>query len=113
MYFYYSTLADQSKGLLDAVAAFFIKLDHAACQQSIKDWEAFAETLRIYFATHEKNSLGELWNDRSDWWPQYHFRQDLVPSKDHVSETDWQLAQYKADAATWLLGKSMDYYFFI
>lgn len=61
----------------------------------------------MYFATHEKNSLGELWNDRFDWWPQYHFRQDLVPSKDQVSETDWQLAQHKADAARWLLGKSM------
>ena len=61
----------------------------------------------MYFATHEKNSLGELWNDRSDWWPQYHFRQDLVPSKDQLSETDWQLAQHKADAARWLLGKSM------
>ena len=59
--FFYST--DQSKGLLDALEAFFIKLDHAACQQSIKYWEALAETLRVYFATHEKNSLGELWTD--------------------------------------------------
>ena len=76
VFLFYST--DQSKGLLDALAAFFIKLDHAASRQCIKDWETFSDTLRMYFATHEKNSLGELWNDRSDWYPPNIKRQRLT-----------------------------------
>jgi len=97
--------ADQSKGVLDALGALFVKLDHAACQQGVKTWETFADTLRQYSTTHDKKSLGELWDERADWWPQFHFRGDLVPKKDHVTELEWQLTQHKAKAARWLLGK--------
>ena len=105
--------ADQSKGLCDALAALFIKLDHAACRQSIKDWQKFADILSMYFAAYDRDSLGEVWDERADWWPQYHFRQDLVPAKDHVTKIEWQLTQHKAEAARWLLGKSTVILFYL
>lgn len=97
--------ADQSKGLLDALAALFVKLDHAACRHCVETWQTFADTLQQHFTKHGKNSLGQLWDERADWWPQFHFRRDLVPDKEHVSELEWQLTQHKATAARWLLGK--------
>ena len=97
--------ADQLKGLLDALAVLFLKLDHASSQKCVKTWESFAETLQQYFTTQNENSFGELWGARADWWPRFHFRRDQVPDKDHVSELGWQLARHKAEAATWLLGR--------
>ena len=49
--------------------------------------------------------MGELWDERADWWSGFHFRQGQVPDKRHVSELEWQLTQHKAEAARWLLGK--------
>ena len=46
-----------------------------------------------------------LWDERADWWPLFHFRSDLVPKKDDVSELEWKLTRHKAEAARWLLGK--------
>lgn len=52
-----------------------------------------------------------LWDERADWWPLFHFRSDLVPKKDHVSEIEWKLTRHKAEAARWLLGKGAVWYF--
>ncbi|XP_068707113.1 TATA box-binding protein-associated factor RNA polymerase I subunit A-like isoform X2 [Montipora foliosa] len=98
--------SDQPKGLLDALASLFLKLDHAACRNCAKTWKTFADTLQSYFTTEQhKNSLHELWDERGDWWPRFHFRPDQVPDIASTSELEWQLIQHKAEAADWLLGK--------
>ena len=104
-YFIPTFIADQSKGHFDALAALFLKLDHAACRNCAKTWETFADTLKLYFTTRKEDSLGELWDERADWWPGFHFRQDQVPDKGHVSVLEWQLTRHKAEAARRLLGK--------
>ena len=81
-------ITDQSKRHLDALAALFLKLDHAACRNCAKTWETFADTLQLYFTTNNKDSLEELWDERADWWPGFHFRQDQVPDKGCVSELE-------------------------
>lgn len=52
-----------------------------------------------------------LWDERADWWPLFHFRSDLVPKKDHVSELEWKLTRHKAEAARWLLGEGAALFF--
>lgn len=96
---------DESKGLLDTLGALFIKLDHAACRQSLAAWKTLAVTLQQFCTTHGKSNLSVLWDERADWWPRFHFRSDLVPNKNHVSELEWKLTRHKAEAARWLLGK--------
>ena len=106
-WFFFSFFAvDESKGLLDTLGALFVKLDHAACRQSITAWESLAVTLQQFCTTHGKGNLSVVWDERADWWPQFHFRPDLVPNKDHVTELEWKLTRHKAEAARWLLGKS-------
>ena len=98
-------VADQSKGLLDILGALFIKLDHAACQHCVTTWEELANALNQFCTAHDQSDLKVLWDERADWWPQFHFRLDLVPNKDHVSELEWKLICHKGEAARWLLGK--------
>jgi len=96
---------DESKGLLDILSAVFIKLDHADCRQCLTAWETLAHTLKQFCTEHGKGNLSILWDERADWWPLFHFRSDLVPKKDHVSELEWKLTRHKAEAARWLLGE--------
>ncbi|XP_074607049.1 TATA box-binding protein-associated factor RNA polymerase I subunit A-like [Acropora palmata] len=97
---------EQPKGLLDALASLFLKLDHAACQRCEKTWKLFADTLRVYLTTGDyKKGLDELWDKRLDWWPPFHFRPDQVPDRASASELEWQLAQHKAEVARLFLGK--------
>ena len=99
-------IAEQPKGLLDALASLFLKLDHAACQRCEKTWKLFADTLKVYLTIgHDKKGLDELWDKRLDWWPRFHFRPDQVPDRDSASELEWQLAQHKAEVARLFLGK--------
>ncbi|XP_078382190.1 LOW QUALITY PROTEIN: TATA box-binding protein-associated factor RNA polymerase I subunit A-like [Oculina patagonica] len=100
-----SLKTDESKGLLDTLGALFIKLDHAACRQNLTAWETLAVTLKEFCTTHGKKNLSVLWDERADWWPQFHFRLDLMPNKNNVSAQEWQLTRHKAEAARWLLGK--------
>ncbi|KAK2551447.1 TATA box-binding protein-associated factor RNA polymerase I subunit A, partial [Acropora cervicornis] len=97
---------EQPKGLLDALASLFLKLDHAACQRCEKTWKLFADTLKVYLTTGDyKKGLDELWDKRLDWWPPFHFRPDQVPDRASASELEWQLAQHKAEVARLFLGK--------
>jgi len=96
---------DESKRLLDILSAVFIKLDHAACRHCLTAWETLAHTLQQFCTAHDRSKLSMLWDERADWWPLFHFRSDLVPKKDHVSELEWKLTRHKAEAAKWLLGK--------
>ena len=105
LFYFCLLLADESKGLLDILSAVFIKLDHAACRQCLTAWETLSHTLQQFCPAHGRNNLSVLWDERADWWPLFHFRSDLVPKKDHVSEQEWKLTRHKAEAARWLLGK--------
>ena len=110
-FFFRFPLADESKGLLDILSALLIKLDHAACRQCLTSWETLALTLQQFCTAHGRSNLSVLWDERADWWPLFHFRSDLVPIKDHVSELEWKLTRHKAEAARWLLGKGAVWYF--
>lgn len=101
-------IAEQPKGLLDALASLFLKLDYGACQRCEKTWKLFADTLKVYLTTgHDKNGLDELWDKRLDWWPRFHFRPNQVPDRASASELEWQLAQHKAEVARLFLGKGL------
>ena len=95
---------DQSNGL-DILGALFVKHDHAACQFCVTAWRKLAAALTQFCAAHDTRELKIFWDGRADWWPQFHFRLSLVPNKDHVSELEWKLTRYKAEAARWLHDK--------
>ena len=68
-------------------------------------WRKLAAALTQFCAAHDTRELKIFWDERADWWPQFHFRLSLVPNKDHVSELEWKLTRYKAEAARWLHDK--------
>ena len=68
-------------------------------------WRKLAAALTQFCAAHDTRELKIFWDERADWWPQFHFRLSLVPNKDHVSELEWKLTRYKAEAARWLRGQ--------
>ena len=92
----------QSNGLVDILGALFVKLDHAACQFCVTAWRKLAAALTQFCAAHDTRELKIFWDERADWWPQFHFRISLVPNKNHVSELEWKLTRFKAEAARWL-----------
>ena len=96
---------DQSNGLVDILGALFVKLDHAACQFCVTAWKKLAAALTQFCAAHDTRELKIFWDERADWWPQFHFRLSLVPNKNYVSELEWKLTRHKAEAARWLLGQ--------
>ena len=103
----FTVVADDSFKMHDALEALFIKLDHAACCQNTQDWEMLASLLWQTISVHGKSSLNELWSERADWWPSFHFRADLVPIKCSVTDQEWELPHHKAEVARCLLGESM------
>ena len=83
-------------------------MDHSACRGSKDDWEALAQHLKglpLGTSDHELSKLHECWDERSEWWPRYHFRIDLVPDKNQATSSEWGVALYKAEVAGVLLGK--------
>ena len=96
---------DQSNGLVNILGALFVKHDHAAYLFFVTAWRKLAAALTQFCAAHDTRELKIFWDERADWWPQFHFRLSLVPNKDHVSELEWKLTRYKAEAARWLRGQ--------
>ena len=78
---------------------------HSACQFCVTVWRKLAAALTQFCAAHDTRELKIFWDERADWWPQFHFSLSLVPNKDHVSELEWKLTRYKAEAARWLHDK--------
>jgi len=92
--------------ILNLVKILFDKLDYHSSKDSLQDWKALADSLDVCF--HDNvygkdiaNKLKEYWDERSDWWPGYHFGDSIV--KTSLSSHDNDVVLEKARVAKLLL----------
>ncbi|XP_031569735.1 TATA box-binding protein-associated factor RNA polymerase I subunit A-like, partial [Actinia tenebrosa] len=88
----------------------FNKLDHYACRNSLNGWTALAQILKLCYHGKTINkdfehTIKECWEERADWWPQYHFQEQQLLTMDSTNEYDWNIVLEKAKVAQRLLGK--------
>jgi hypothetical protein len=89
------------------LCVLFNKLDHFSCRKSLDDWKALADLLNTCYLENpvDKNidkTIKDCWEERADWWPQYHFQEHQLSTKS-TSDYDWNVILEKAKVARWLL----------
>uniref|UniRef100_T1J0X9 Uncharacterized protein n=1 Tax=Strigamia maritima TaxID=126957 RepID=T1J0X9_STRMM len=80
--------------------SYFNMIDHPQWRNDATAWKTFANRILHFCKKPDKSEvsklakkLGELWRDRSDWWPDFHFVKSEVKIK---SEEHADLFLYKA-----------------
>ena len=94
------------------VKILFTKLDYHSSKDSLEDWKALADCLNLCYHDdiHNKDiddMLEECWDERSDWWPGYHFKDRITATS--LSSHDNDVVLEKSRVAKFLLGKGKFY----
>ncbi|KAK3713309.1 hypothetical protein QZH41_009032, partial [Actinostola sp. cb2023] len=104
------TISDYNKNICTLFGLLFSKLDYHSCKTSLVDWKALAHILHI--CNHDNpinkgidDKVKACWDERADWWPDYHFSVAMVTTS--LSSHDFNVTLEKAKVAKYLLSKGL------
>lgn len=102
-----------TKNISQQLYILFNKLDHYSCRNSLDEWKALAEILNLCYHGNTINkeidqTIKDCWEERADWWPQYHFQEQKLMRLDSTNEYEWNIVLEKVTVAQWLLGEGKE-----
>ena len=88
------------KASAKSCASFSINWDHYSCRNSFNEWKALAKILDTSYYENAINedvdqTIRDCWEERADWWPQYHFQEKQLLKISSFTECDWEIVLEK------------------
>ncbi|XP_048589937.1 TATA box-binding protein-associated factor RNA polymerase I subunit A isoform X2 [Nematostella vectensis] len=83
-----------------SLVTLFHKLDHFDSRKCLNTWSALSDNLDAAHQLFDQDTWSELvlkglWEERTDWWPEYHFSKAELECTDFQSEWSLLFSKYR------------------